>query len=49
MSALSDFFTLPVILGFLTCFIFLVGLGALINIARKKEGTGDKYGRTIPM
>jgi hypothetical protein len=47
-NALSDFFTLPVILGFLVAFIFLIGLGALINVARK-EGTGDKHGRTIPM
>jgi hypothetical protein len=47
MSALSDFFTVPVILGFLTAIIFLIGLVSLINIAMKKDGSKD--GRTIPM
>jgi predicted RND superfamily exporter protein len=47
MSALSDFFTIPVILGFLTAIIFLIGLISLINIAMKKDGSKD--GRTIPM
>ncbi|KAN0099492.1 hypothetical protein V8E51_013267 [Hyaloscypha variabilis] len=49
MSALSDFFTLPVILGVIALAVFLIGLGSLINIAMKKEGTIDKDGRTIAM
>jgi len=49
MSALSDFFTLPVALGFLTAAIFLIGLVSLISIAMKKDGQSDKNGRTIPM
>ena len=49
MTALSDFFTLPVALGFLTAAIFLIGLISLISIAMKKDGQLDKDGRTIPM
>jgi hypothetical protein len=37
MTAISDFFTLPMILGFIAAALFLLGLACLINIARGKD------------
>jgi hypothetical protein len=47
-DAIGDFFTAPVILGFLAALIFLIGLVCLINIAMKKPST-NKHGATIAM
>jgi MFS superfamily sulfate permease-like transporter len=38
MSAIGDFFSLPVILGFIAAIVFLIGLAALIKIGMGKDG-----------
>lgn len=45
-NALSNFFGLPVILGFIAVIVFLVGLACLIRIGMAKDNSN---GRTIPM
>jgi pilus assembly protein TadC len=42
MSALGDFFSLPMILGIIAAVVFLIGLAALIQIAMKKDPKGTR-------
>jgi len=44
-NALSDFLTLPVILGVTAVVVFAIGFAALLRIGLGKENDG----RTIPM